>query len=112
MRTPALTDGAAQTLPLLSPFGVAQNVNDKRGELPGIETGQLLTALRAEKGVVYSLGSDYVDISHSITRFHLVNVCVTMNTASSLPSVSLAFKSTFSKLKGKQDFRFRWFTDF
>lgn len=56
LEIPSLTDGAAQTLPLLSPFGITQNVNNERGELAGIETGQLLTPLKVEKGIVYSLG--------------------------------------------------------
>lgn len=73
---PSLTDGAAQTLPLLSPFRITQNVNNERGELPGIETGQLLTSLRVEKGIVYSLRMNYTDISHNIIKSYLVYFCI------------------------------------
>lgn len=65
----SLTNGATQTLPLLSPFGITQNVNNERGELPGIETSQLLTALRVKKGIVYSLAMNYMDIIHNLIIF-------------------------------------------
>ena len=45
-----LTSGAAETLPLLSPLGVAQDVDDERGKLSRVESGQLLTTLRDTKG--------------------------------------------------------------
>jgi len=45
-----LTSRAAESFPLLSPLGVAQDVDDERGELPSVEASQLLTALRAERG--------------------------------------------------------------
>lgn len=45
---PSLTSRAAETFPLLSPFGVTQDVDDERGKLTSVETGQLLTALREE----------------------------------------------------------------
>lgn len=66
-----LTHGAAQTLPLLPPLGITQNVNNERGELPSVETGQLLTALRAETGVHDSLGVDYRDITHNSIQVYL-----------------------------------------
>lgn len=43
-----LTSRAAESFPLLPPFGVAQDVDDERGELPGVEASQLLAALRAQ----------------------------------------------------------------
>ena len=45
-----LTSGAAETLPLLSPLGVAQDVDDECGKLPCVESGQLLTTLRDTSG--------------------------------------------------------------
>lgn len=92
------TDGAAQTLPLLPPFGITQNVNNERGELPSIETGQLLTSLRVEKGIHYSLGMDYMDIIQNIIQLYLVYFCITMNNTSSLSSVILVLKNTFCKI--------------
>lgn len=59
-----LTDGAAQTLPLLSPFSITQNVNDERGELPGIETGQLLASLRSKKVI-----KDSLDVIHNTVNY-------------------------------------------
>lgn len=68
----SLTDGAAQTLPLLPPLGITQNVNNERGELPSIETGQLLTPLRAERGIRYGLGMDQRDVVQKIIQLDLV----------------------------------------
>lgn len=90
---PSLTDGAAQTLPLLPPFGVTQNVNNERGELPGVEPGQLLTSLRGQN--VYSLGMNYMDIVSNIITFYFGYFCIIMNNTSSLfcslPSVKSSF---------------------
>lgn len=43
---PGLTSGAAEAFPLLPPLGIAQDVDDQRGKLAGVEPGQLLAPLR------------------------------------------------------------------
>lgn len=49
--TPGLTSGAAEAFPLLPPLGIAQDVDDQRGKLAGVEPGQLLAPLRGEEPV-------------------------------------------------------------
>lgn len=46
----APTCGAAQTLALLPPFGLTENVNDQGGKFSGIKTGQFLSSLQGRKG--------------------------------------------------------------
>lgn len=44
-----LTSGAAEAFPLLPPLGIAQDVDDQRGKLAGVEPGQLLAPLQREE---------------------------------------------------------------
>jgi hypothetical protein len=44
------TCGAAQTLALLPPLGLAENVDDQGGKLSGVKAGQLLSPLQGRKG--------------------------------------------------------------
>lgn len=47
--TPGLTSGAAEAFPLLPSLGIAQDVDDQRGKLAGVEPGQLLPTLPGEE---------------------------------------------------------------
>lgn len=44
------TCGAAQALALLSPLGLAEDVDDQGGKLPGVKAGQLLSPLGGRQG--------------------------------------------------------------